>query len=180
MSWRLNPTYKALQKCENSLIETLSNWKIACVAGVRKGTWIKMRTRFIRTPSSALRASRASKSSFRFSFRMPSTETYWKIPTDTYKGNRPHPCCSQVVWKRIYKSNIISTLVFSHNRVSLLVCLDSTPNADMSHFFAHALKVRPAGASAIQVRPLCLPYVQSLLFPPLALYSPSTLALAIY
>lgn len=58
--------------------------------------------------------------------------------------------------------------------MSLLVCLDSTRNAAMSHFFAHALKVRPAGASAIQVRPLCLPYVQSPLFPPLALYSPSS------
>lgn len=164
LTWRSNPAYKALQKCEDSLIETLSNWKIACVAGVGKGKWSKRRTRFIRTPSSALRASRASKSSFPFSFRMPSTET----------------CCSQVVWKRINRNNIISTLVFSHNRVSLLVCLDSTRNAAISHFFAHALKVRPAGASAIQVSPLCLPYVQSLLFLPLALYSPSTLARAIY
>ena len=180
LTWRSNPAYKALQKCEDSLIETLSNWKIACVAGVGKGKWSKRRTRFIRTPSSALRASRASKSSFPFSFRMPSTETYWKIPTDTYKGNRPNPCCSQVVWKRINRNNIISTLVFSHNRVSLLVCLDSTRNAAMSLFFAHALKVRPAGASAIQVSPLCLPYVQSLLFLPLALYPPSTLARAIY
>ena len=41
----------------------------------------------------------------------------------------------------------------------------------MSHFFAHTLKVRAAGASAIQVRPLCLPYVRSPLFPLVALYS---------
>lgn len=118
LTWRSNPAYKALQKCEDSLIETLSNWKIACVAGVGKGKWSKRRTRFIRTPSSALRASRASKSSFPFSFRMPSTET----------------CCSQVVWKRINRNNIISTLVFSHNRVSLLVCLDSTRNANVPFF----------------------------------------------
>ena len=51
----------------------------------------------------------------------------------------------------------------------------STRDADMSHFFAHTLKVRVAGASAIQVRPLGLPYVQSWLFPPVALYSPDPL-----
>ena len=159
LTWRSNPAYKALQKCEDSLIETLSNWKIACVAGVRKGTCSKRRTRFIRTPSIALRASRASKSSFPFLFRMPSTETYWKIPTDTYKGSRPNPCCSQVVWKRINKNNIISTLVFSHNRVSLILCLDSTRNANVP-FFRPRSKSAPS-RSFCDPSPSTLPAIRS-------------------
>ena len=151
--------------------------KIACVAGVGKGKWSKRRTRFIRTPSSALRASRASKSSFPFSFRMPSTETYWKIPTDTYKGNRPNPCCSQVVWKRINKNSIISTFVFSQNRVSLLVCLDSTRDADVPFFRAHS-KSAPS-RSFCDPGPSTPPAVRSKstfsLFPLVALYSPDPL-----
>ena len=74
--------------------------------------------------------------------------------------------------KRINKNSIISTLVFSHDRLRLLVCLDSARDAGMSHFFAHTLQVRRAGASAIQVRPLYGPYVQSPLFQLVALYFP--------
>ena len=108
---------------------------------------------------------------------MPSTEINWKIPTDTHKGNRPNPCCSQVVWKRINKNSIISTLVFSQNRVSLLVCLDSTRDADVPFFRAHS-KSAPS-RSFCDPGPSTPPAVRSkstfFLFPLVALYFPDPL-----
>ena len=176
LTWRSNPAYKALQKYEDSLIETLFNWKPACVAGVRKGTWIKRRTPFIRTPSRALRASLRPKAPSPFHFEcLPRRLT--GIPTDTYKGNRPNPCCSQVVWKRINENSIISTFVFSQNRVSLLVCLDSTRDADVPFFRAHS-KSAPS-RSFCDPGPSTPPAVRSKstfsLFPLVALYSPDPL-----
>ena len=40
--------------------------------------------------------------------------------------------------KRINKNNVISTLVFSHNRVSLLVCVESTRRRYVAFFRAYS------------------------------------------
>ena len=58
--------------------------------------------------------------------------------------------------------------------MSLLVCLDSTRDADVPFFRAHSKSAPSRSFCDPQVRPLCLPYVQSPLFPLLALYSPSS------